>query len=103
MIGCPMLTVILVAFSPKGGSMTPFPLASYVFVPVIGSMPSVSPRKKSLSSLPMVSVELSIVGGRSIALVYPAERVAVAILCNETFAPFGREDALTVADLFLGP
>jgi len=40
------------------------------------------------------------VGGRAILVVYPESKVAVAILCNLTFARINETDAGNIADLF---
>lgn len=43
----------------------------------------------------------AVTGGRAFALVYPAERVSVAIVTNLGFASFNEKDALAIAAPFL--
>jgi CubicO group peptidase (beta-lactamase class C family) len=43
----------------------------------------------------------AVTGGRAFALVYPKERVAVAIVTNLGFAGFNEKDAIEIARLFL--
>lgn len=41
------------------------------------------------------------VGGRAFVLLYPEQRVAVALLTNLTFAPLGEKEALRLAEPYL--
>jgi CubicO group peptidase (beta-lactamase class C family) len=41
------------------------------------------------------------VGGRAFVLLYPEQRVAVALVTNLTFAPFGEKEALSLAEPYL--
>jgi len=41
-------------------------------------------------------------GGRAFVLIYPAERVSVAFVCNLSFAPFNEKNAGEIARRFIG-
>jgi len=43
----------------------------------------------------------AVTGGRAFVLLYPKERVGVALVTNLGFAPFGEKDAAAIADRFL--